>query len=156
MNRPDLLIMDEPSAGLDPLVQHEFHTLLREVAARGGTVFLSSHTLSEVQRVADRVGIIRSGHLVAVEDVTALRGKAIRRIELEYATELQPSGELFAGIAGVRDAEVEGRRVRLAFEGKTEELIRAALSLGELVDISTQEADLEEIFLAFYRDDEQS
>ena len=67
MNRPEVLIMDEPSSGLDPLVQREFQTMMREVAADGRTVFLSSHTLSEVQRVADRVGIIRHGKLIAVE-----------------------------------------------------------------------------------------
>ena len=73
----DLLILDEPNAGLDPLVQHEFHTLLREAVDAGAAVFLSSHTLSEVQRVADRVGIIRNGRLIATESVAALRAKTV-------------------------------------------------------------------------------
>jgi ABC-2 type transport system ATP-binding protein len=84
MNRPDVLLMDEPSSGLDPLVQREFQAMMREVVADGRTVFLSSHTLSEVQRVADRVGIIRHGHLVDVESVHDLRSKAIRRVELTF------------------------------------------------------------------------
>ena len=83
MNRPDVLIMDEPSSGLDPLVQREFQNMVREVAADGRTVFLSSHTLSEVQRVAGRVGIIRQGRLVTVESVADLRSKAMRQVELE-------------------------------------------------------------------------
>ena len=78
MHKPELIIMDEPNAGLDPLVQHEFHQVLREIVAEGRTVFLSSHTLSEVQQVADRVGIIRAGRLVAVENVADLR--SVRRV----------------------------------------------------------------------------
>ena len=84
MNKPELLIMDEPSSGLDPLVQREFQKMMREVTADGRTVFLSSHTLSEVQRVADRVGIIRHGKLIAVEGVAELRSKAIRTVTLVF------------------------------------------------------------------------
>ena len=76
MHRPELVIMDEPNAGLDPLVQHEFHELMRETAADGATVFLSSHTLSEVERVADRVGIIHHGKLIALGTVQELRSQA--------------------------------------------------------------------------------
>ncbi|NNE11855.1 MAG: ABC transporter ATP-binding protein, partial [Ilumatobacter sp.] len=91
MNRPEVVIMDEPSAGLDPLVQHELQTMIREIAAEGRTVFLSSHTLSEVERVADRVGIIRRGHLVAVEGLDDLRAKAVRRIELVFDSAADPA-----------------------------------------------------------------
>ena len=90
MGTPDLLILDEPSTGLDPLVQREFQLMMREAAESGRTVFLSSHTLSEVQRVADRVGIIRHGHLIALEAVSDLRRKAIRRVELEFAARVAP------------------------------------------------------------------
>jgi ABC-2 type transport system ATP-binding protein len=78
MNRPDVLLMDEPSSGLDPLMQREFQAMMREVASNGATIFLSSHTLSEVQRVADRVGIIRHGRLIALEGVTSLRSMGLR------------------------------------------------------------------------------
>jgi ABC-2 type transport system ATP-binding protein len=152
MNRPKVLILDEPSSGLDPLVQHEFQTMLREVAGQGNAVFLSSHTLSEVQHVADRVGIIRHGRLATVETVSELRSKAIRRIELDF--EGPVDAKFFEKIAGVRDVTVEDRRVSLSYEGKMEEMLRAVMDRYELLDIHTQEADLEEIFLAYYREAE--
>jgi len=105
MNRPQLLIMDEPSTGLDPLVQRELQAMIREIAAEGRTVFLSSHTLSEVQRVADRVGIIRHGRLAAVEALADLRSKAIRRVELEFDSAVDAA--TFRDIPGVREVTVE-------------------------------------------------
>lgn len=152
MNKPRVLIMDEPSSGLDPLVQREFQKMMREVAADGRTVFLSSHTLSEVQRVADRVGIIRHGHLIALESVTGLRSKAIRQVELDFDTPVE-SG-VFAAIPGVHDVTVEKHRAVFSFDGKMAELLASVADRYEVVDISTHEADLEEIFLTYYRDDE--
>jgi ABC-2 type transport system ATP-binding protein len=152
MNRPDVLIMDEPSSGLDPLVQREFQTMMRDVAAEGRTVFLSSHALSEVQRVADRVGIIRHGHLIALEAVDSLRSKAIRRVDLYFDTHVDES--VFEGVPGVRDVTGENHHVVLSFDGEMETLLNVATDRYTLVDISTQEADLEEIFLAYYRDTE--
>ena len=150
MNRPDVVILDEPSAGLDPLVQREFQTLMRETADAGRTVFLSSHTLSEVQRVADRVGIIRAGSLIALETVRDLRTKALRRVELDFAADVPAA--LFADVPGVHDVTVAAGHVSIAFDGRMESLLTAA-SAHELLDISTQDADLEEIFLTFYRDE---
>ena len=150
MNSPDLLILDEPSTGLDPLVQREFQSMMREVAEQGRTVFLSSHTLSEVQRVADRVGIIRHGRLIALESVSELRRKAIRRVELDFAS--QPPVAKISAVPGVRNVDVEGHRVMLSFEGEMSELL-AVTDGHELRDVSTQDADLEEIFLAYYHDE---
>jgi ABC-2 type transport system ATP-binding protein len=154
MNQPKVFIMDEPSSGLDPLIQREFQAMLREVAEKGRTVFLSSHTLSEVQRVADRVGIIRHGKLVAVEIVSELRSKAIRRIELEFSTPVEAA--VFEVIPGVREVSVEDHRVAFSYDGNMEVLLRAVMDRYDLVDIHTQEADLEEIFLTYYRDEEVS
>lgn len=151
MNKPRLVVMDEPSSGLDPLVQREFQALMRGVAAEGSTVFLSSHTLSEVQRVADRVGIIRHGVLIAVEEVAGLRSKAIRRVELMFDSPV--GAPLFEAVPGVKDVVAQGNHVTLSFDGPIETLLSAAAD-HTLVDISTQEADLEEIFLTYYRDDE--
>lgn len=151
MNRPEVLIMDEPSTGLDPLMQREFQAMLREVAAEGRAVFLSSHILSEVQRVADRVAIIRRGQLVAVESLQNLRSKALRRVHLEL--EAPAEAAVLARIPGVRDVTVDGRFVELSFEGKLAGLLRALAQHHEVVDVSTKEADLDEIFLAYYRDD---
>lgn len=152
MNRPEVLIMDEPSSGLDPLMQREFQSMMREVVAGGGTVFLSSHTLSEVQRVADRVGIIREGRLVVVESVADLRSKAIRRVDLRFDSFVD--GSLFEAFPGVRDVVVGNHHVILSFDGQMEALLNLATSRYTLEDITTQEADLEEIFLAYYRGDE--
>ena len=151
MNRPRVVIMDEPSTGLDPLVQREFQTLLREVAGEGNTVFLSSHTLSEVQRVSDRVAIIRHGKLVAVETVHALRSKGMRKVEFELDTVPDPT--LFGSVNGVRDVEIRGHSVTLSYDGKIENLLNAVTDRYEVIDIATAEADLEEIFLTYYRDE---
>ena len=149
MNTPDVLVMDEPSSGLDPLVQREFQQMMKEAANRGASIFLSSHTLSEVQRVADRVGIIRTGRLIAVEGVQELRSKAIRRVDLFFdaAVEAAP----FESMPGARDVEVRNHHVSMSFDGHMDELLRVATSRYTLVDINTQEADLEEIFLTYYR-----
>jgi ABC-2 type transport system ATP-binding protein len=150
MNRPELVIMDEPSTGLDPLMQREFQAMMREVAAEGRCVFLSSHTLSEVQRVADRVGIIRHGHLVDVEFVDDLRSKAIRTVELQFDGPVEAS--VFESVPGVRDVNVASHHATMSFDGKMDSLLRAATEHYTLVDVSTQEADLEEIFLEYYRE----
>jgi ABC-2 type transport system ATP-binding protein len=151
MSKPELLIMDEPSSGLDPLIQREFQAMMREVAAEGRAVFLSSHTLSEVQRAADRVGIIRSGHLIDVEFVDDLRSKAVRRVELQFTTPVDPS--VFANVPGVRDVSAAGHHAVMSFDGSMDALLGVATDRYTLVDINTQEADLEEIFLEYYRKD---
>jgi ABC-2 type transport system ATP-binding protein len=151
MSRPELLVMDEPSSGLDPLVQRQFQRMMREVAKEGRTVFLSSHTLSEVQRVADRVGIIRHGNLIAVEAVSELRSKAIRKIDLLFDAPVDEG--VFAAVDGVRDVRAENHHVSFSFDGKMDELLAVATNGYTLLDITSQEADLEEIFLTYYRDD---
>ena len=152
MSKPDVVIMDEPSAGLDPLVQREFQTMMREVAAEGRCVFLSSHTLSEVQRAADRVGIIRNGNLVDVEFVDDLRSKAMRRVELQFTGPVDAA--VFAAVPGVRDVEVASHHAVMSFDGNMDALLGVATDRYTLVDINTQEADLEEIFLQYYRNEE--
>ncbi len=154
MNRPDVLIMDEPSSGLDPLMQREFQTMMREVAAEGRGVFLSSHTLSEVQRVADRVGIIRQGRLIALESVHELRSKAIRQVRFEFGAPVDPA--TFEAVDGVRGVTVENNHVLLSFDGRMDALLKAATSHNDILDITSEEADLEEIFLTYYRDEEVS
>jgi ABC-2 type transport system ATP-binding protein len=151
MSRPKLLIMDEPSSGLDPLVQRELQSIMREVVADGAAIFLSSHTLSEVQRVADRVGIIRHGHLIAQESVVSLRSKGLRSIEFDLATPADAAR--FEAIPGVRDVLVENGRVQLGFEGQMDALLNMVTQEYEVLDIRSQEADLEEIFLTYYHDE---
>lgn len=152
MHRPRLLILDEPNAGLDPLVQQEFHTMVREVRDDGRTVFLSSHTLSEVERVAGRVAIIRHGKLAAVERIDDLKAKAIRRLDLQFADDVP--ADLFDGVEGIREVEVTDDHAHIAFDGPINPILHAAMD-HELVDLHTRDADLEEIFLAYYRDSEE-
>ena len=151
MNRPALLIMDEPTSGLDPLVQREFQAMLREVTAEGRTVFLSSHTLSEVQRVADRVGIIRDGHLITVESVTDLRSKAMRQVE--FLLDAPADASVFEALPGVRNVHVCDNIAEMTFEGDMGALLKAATDRYGIQDVRTSEADLEEIFLTYYHGD---
>jgi len=146
-HRPELAVLDEPTSGLDPLVQQAFHALVRATVDDERTVFLSSHVLSEVQHVADRVGIIREGRLVAVEDVGALHRRAVRELEVRFAHDV-PRDEL-AAVPGVREVAVEGPVARLRLEGPPGELLRV-LARHEVVDLLSHEPDLEEVFLSYY------
>ena len=150
MHAPEVVILDEPITGLDPLVQLEFHGMLREMADAGGTVFLSSHTISEVERVADRVGFIRRGHLIAVERMAELQDKALRRITLEFASPAPASA--FDGVEGVHEARAEGATVTAQYEGSMAPLLSVATA-HDVVSVSSASVDLDEIFLEFYRDE---
>jgi ABC-2 type transport system ATP-binding protein len=147
MGEPDLLILDEPTSGLDPLMQREFLALVREVRDAGRTVFLSSHILTEVEAVADVVGILRQGHLVVVDTVNDLKARALRRIDLTFAGE--PPVDQLAAVRGVRQVHAGGATAHLVVEGSTADLI-AALAGHRVEDVVTDEADLEEIFLGYY------
>ena len=147
MHEPELLILDEPITGLDPLVQHSFHELLGEVASRGTTVFLSSHSLSEVESVAGRVAILREGRLVVVDSVENLRRVAVQRVEIQFAAPVDALE--FRRLPGVRDAKSDGSRVIVAFEGSADAVVKAAAA-HEVRAIRTHDDDLEEIFLRYY------
>lgn len=151
MHEPELLILDEPIAGLDPLVQRSFHGLIEEVAGEGRTVFLSSHTLSEVERVADRVAILRRGRLAVVDSLDNLRAVAVRRLEIEFSDGV-PSAEAIRALPGVREATVDGGHMVVAFQGSADPLVKA-IARHEVRSIRSHDADLEEIFLRYYRDD---
>jgi beta-exotoxin I transport system ATP-binding protein len=147
MHTPELLILDEPTSGLDPLVQQQFLAMVRQARQGGQTVFMSSHVLSEVQHVADRVGVIRQGRLVAVEGVEALRERALRRVEIRFAAPV--AAEEFAQLPGVHDLVVEGTLLRCRLEGSPDGLLKAA-ARRTVVDLLSEEPDLEELFLAYY------
>jgi beta-exotoxin I transport system ATP-binding protein len=148
MHRPDLLVLDEPTSGLDPLVQQTFYELLEETTGDGRTVFLSSHVLSEVQRVADRVAIVREGRLELVETVERLRRRAFTRVEATFR--VVPGPDAFAGTAGVRVLDRHGVVVVFALEGPIDPLLKQ-LARFEVLALDVHEADLEDIFLALYR-----
>jgi ABC-2 type transport system ATP-binding protein len=152
MSKPRLLILDEPSTGLDPLMQQELQSLYQEAQDDGRTVFLSSHTLSEVERVADRVAILRQGRLVVVERVDDLKRKAIRRLDIEF--EAAVPATIFDGVEGVRSATVRGAHASVSFDGPVGALLRVIVD-HNVMNINSRDADLEEIFLAYYRSDEE-
>jgi ABC-2 type transport system ATP-binding protein len=147
MHRPELVILDEPTTGLDPIIQQEFLGLVRDVRDAGGTVFLSSHIMSEVEAVADHVGIIRDGSLVLVESVELLKRRALRRMDLTFAGE--PPQALLSAVPGVREVTVAGSTAHLAVEGSTADLLVAAAP-HRIEQVVTHEPDLEEIFLSYY------
>jgi ABC-2 type transport system ATP-binding protein len=148
LHRPEVLVLDEPTSGLDPLVQDEFAGLVRETVAEGATVFLSSHDLDEVQRLVDRLAIIRDGRIVAVDTVEGLRSRAPRTIELRFPGPVPP--ETFARLPGVEVRTAAADRVVLSVTGSVAPLLAAAAPL-EPVDIVARPAELDELFRSFYR-----
>lgn len=150
MHEPDLFVLDEPTSGLDPLVQETFYELVAEVTKRGGTVFLSSHVLSEVQHMANRVGLIRDGRLDLVDSVENLRS-AFTHVEATFAE--PPSPDAFEGVLGVQRIEHDGNVVRFAFEGEIDPLLKA-LARFHVKALDVREADLEDVFLTRYRGEE--
>lgn len=147
MNKPDLLILDEPTTGLDPFMQREFYHIIEEAKAEGRTVFLSSHVLPEVERVCDRVGILREGKLVAVEGVRDLKSRALRHLEIHFAGSVPK--EAFVGVSGVRDVTMENGIMHCTVVGSLDAVIKAA-SAFPVENIITHEPSLEEIFMSFY------
>jgi len=145
--RSDLLILDEPTSGLDPLMQHEFLGLLREARDAGTTVFLSSHVLSEVQRAADRVAVLRAGRVVAQGTVDELRGRARQRVEVWF-DEAVPATEL-AAVPGLVDPAVEGSRFAATLAGSPDPLL-ALLARHRVASVVIEEPDLEDAFLGLY------
>jgi ABC-2 type transport system ATP-binding protein len=149
MHEPELLILDEPIAGLDPLVQQSFHALLAEVSAEGRTVFLSSHTLSEVERVTHRLAILRRGRLVVVDSLENLRQVAVQRLEIEFGEDVDPAE--FRALPGVAEITASGRTLTIGFEGSADAVVKAAAA-HEVLAIRPREDDLEDIFLRYFRE----
>jgi ABC-2 type transport system ATP-binding protein len=149
MHRPELLILDEPTAGLDPLNQQEFYALLRETRDEGATVFLSSHILSEVEHVCDRVGIIREGRLVRVAQLEELRHIRVHRVEIEFAPGTAIPERAIRDADGVEDVSLEGDRVTCTVRGSIDGLLRAIRD-AEVTDLVSSEPSLEEVFLSYF------
>ena len=148
MHDPELLILDEPTSGLDPLMQHEFDNLLRETTAGGRTVFLSSHDLGEVQRITDRLAIIKDGRLVAQDTVDGLRRAAPRTLEVTFRHSADAAG--LRAVTGVTVTAANGPRITLDVAGDIGPALRAIAS-QDPVDLTARPADLEDLFLTFYQ-----
>jgi ABC-2 type transport system ATP-binding protein len=148
---PELLILDEPTSGLDPLMQEEFMALVAEERERGCTVVLSSHELDEVERVCDRVGIVRTGKLIAVERVAELLGKALRTVSLE----LVDAGDLadLRALPNVTDLQMLDGKVSFKVSGDLDAAIKA-IAQHRVADMELTHPTLEEVFLTYYREEE--
>ena len=149
MHRPTLLLLDEPTSGLDPLMQREVLALVQEAQAEGATVFFSSHILTEVDAIADRVGIIRAGRLVEVADPAELRKRNLRRVHVTFPRAVDDSWH--AGVNGIeiRERDGDGTRWTIDTSGDMSALLRALAAAGAC-DVETEKPTLEEVFLAYY------
>jgi ABC-2 type transport system ATP-binding protein len=145
---PDLAILDEPTEGLDPLMQYAFYAILDDLRLQGRTIFFSSHVLSEVERVCDRVAIVRQGRLVALEEIPTLLARRKRNVEMRV-TGSPPSLD---GVAGVSDVVVTDGVVRCRLEGDVGPFL-AAIAGHDIHDLTIEPARLEEAFLEFYAED---
>jgi len=150
-HEPELLILDEPTGGLDPLMQEEFLALVAEERERGCAVFISSHDLDEVQRVCDRVGIVRNGRLIAVERMADLLGKARRKVTIRLG-DSEPPLEL-GELAGVSEIERDGDLVSFKVAGELDPVVKA-LAAHRVLDLEAVHPTLEEVFLGYYREEE--
>ena len=144
-HKPELLVLDEPTGGLDPLMQKEFFDILRERNREGDTIFLSSHVLSEVQRNCTRAAIIRDGRIIACDSVDVLAKTSAKRVTVHGIVNLE-------NLDGVRDRKDMEESVSFLYGGDMESLIRA-LSSGKVDDLTVTEPDLEEVFLHYYEKD---
>lgn len=147
MHAPELLILDEPTSGLDPLAQQIFLAMVSEAAGNGQTVFMSSHIMSEVEAVADRVAIIREGRLVALDTVAGLRADAVREVEVGFARPVEEAE--FAALAGVTDVRIEGAVLRCRVTGSPDALLRALVG-HHVTGLSVTEPALDELFHSYY------
>ena len=155
MHKPELLILDEPTSGLDPLNQQEFYELLREARDGGATVFLSSHILSEVEHVCDRVGILRAGKLVRVAQLEDLHHIRAHHVEIEFAPGTSVPKDAIRSAAGVEDVAVDGQRVTCTVRGSFGPLFDA-IHDAKVTDLVSTEPSLEEMFLSYYSETDQT
>ena len=148
---PELAILDEPTEGLDPLMQQAFYALMDDQRAKGRTIFFSSHILSEVERMCDRVAIIRSGHLMALQHVDELLARRKRKVQLRWRG-VAPD---LAAVPGLADVQIDGDRMTATLLGEVSGFVRAVAS-PSLVDLTIEPARLEEAFMEYYAGDEAS
>lgn len=148
MHQPDLLILDEPTSGLDPLVQNQFNQILKERQTAGKTTFMSSHILSEVQEICDRVGFIKDGRLIKVEHIDRLMAQASRQVSVIF--EASAPDSRLQTLPGVSHYQINGQRRNFDFNGDYNLLLRV-LSYKTMRDVQITEPDLEELFMSYYQ-----
>ncbi len=148
LHQPKLIILDEPTGGLDPLMQQRFFDLLREENKKGATILFSSHILSEVQKLCDRVAIIKDGKIIKVEKISSLVDNTHKKFKLETTVPIEKGR--FTGLKGITGLTIEGNSISFLYRGPINEVIKIVASLN-LVNISVEDPDLEEVFMHYYQ-----
>jgi ABC-2 type transport system ATP-binding protein len=151
LHEPKLIILDEPTGGLDPLMQQRFFDLLREENKKGATILFSSHILSEVQKLCDRVAIIKQGQIIRIETISSLVENTHKRFKLETATQIDQ--KTFADLQGISDLTITDREVSFLYRGRVNDVTKIIATL-DLTNMLVEEPDLEEIFLHYYQKDQ--
>lgn len=151
LHEPKLIILDEPTGGLDPLMQQRFFDLLREENKKGATILFSSHILSEVQKLCDRVAIIKDGKIIRIETISSLVENAHKRFKLETVAKID--AKQFVDLKGVSDLAINGNLISFLYRGRINDITKLIAGL-DLINMLVEEPDLEEIFLHYYQKDE--
>ena len=147
IHSPKLLILDEPTTGLDPLIQSRFFELLRNENKNGTTIFFSSHVLSDVQAICRTIAVVREGKIVNIEDVAALRQKQLKKVRIGFTHDIRAEDFILKGVASAEI--IDGSTLSFLFSGDIKELIRR-LSALEVKHLTIEESSIEEIFLHYY------
>jgi ABC-2 type transport system ATP-binding protein len=150
LHQPKLIILDEPTGGLDPLMQQRFFDLLKEENKRGTTIFFSSHILSEVQKLCDRVAIIKDGKIIKVEEISRMAESTSKRFKLETAEKIEAGR--FGGLSGVSDLQISDHAISFLYQGKMNGITKVIASMN-LTNLLVEDPDLEEIFMHYYQQD---
>ena len=148
INDPDLLVFDEPTTGLDPLVQRQVLEILKEVQSQGKTVFFSSHALSDVEQICNRVGIIREGELAAIEEVQVLKKRRLQRIKIEFDKPIR--SDVFSSISEVKLLDHSNNVIKIEITGDIDQVIKTASS-HRVISIESEQSSLEDTFMAYYQ-----
>ncbi len=148
MHKPKLIILDEPTNSLDPLVQQTFYKIIGDFKKKGHTVFFSSHVLSEVEKIADRVGIIRKGEIVAIKSIPELRQEKIQHLRVLFKEKV--AAKILRKIKGVLKVKKENQHFVITYQGHVDPLVKA-LAKHTVLDLNFRETDLESVFLQYYK-----
>ncbi len=152
MHKPELIILDEPTSGLDPLMKQVFYDMVLEMRSQGKTIFLSSHDLTEVQKICDRAAFIREGKLISIEDIKKTSSLKFRKYEVTF--EAKPKESWFNKLKSTKDIFVDGNRMEINVTGNVSEFI-SALAKHKPIDIDELETTLEDMFMHYYESKEQ-
>lgn len=153
MHKPEILILDEPTSGLDPLMKQVFYDMVLEMKQEGKTIFVSSHDLTEVQKICDRAAFINEGKLIGIEDVQNAKSLNLRRFRATFDT--KPDKATFTKLKNVKDVSVHGNELTVTITGSVAEFV-GELAKHNPVDLDEQETNLEDLFIHYYKENKRA